>query len=1150
MINKMKMKMTRRKDRSLKKKTKIGGRKTRNSKIEFPEKNLKFFDDSKLIMKGGGSNERLNEKFIGILGELEVIMMKHGEPFRAKAYHKAQETILGYLEDIHDYKELKGLPGIGPTILEKLKEYSETGTLKVIEREKNNPVNILADVYGIGPKKAKELVDKGINSITMLRTEEGKKHLNENQLKGLEFYEDILKKIPRSEIEEYLMLFTTVFKCIIKPSDEASFEIVGSFRRGSLQSGDIDVIVTSNSQEVFKTFIDKLIENKIIIHVLSRGEFKCLVITKIPCSGVARRVDFLFTDKKEYPFAILYFTGSKAFNTVMRHHALKNGLTMNEHGLYLMNGKKKGLIVDHSFASEKDIFDYLGLQYKKPEERIDGRDVLGVGKEFGVDKSLDAQKDLGADNEFEKLNLGVNEKKTAKNKTLKKKNLNKKILLIEEEKDDVKEVSKKKKKEDTEVIKKIKKLIPLSPTISSTSGVPSYNTPLAGYPISETIEDTDTDMVKDKDKDMDTSLHDDKSVVFIIKEFKSKGITVLERLNEDELANIIDEANKAYYNDKPLMTDNDFDIIKEYIEKRFPNNKILFEIGASVKKNKVKLPYFMGSMDKIKPDTLAIETWKKKYHGPYMVSCKLDGVSGLFIDKGGKKSLYTRGDGKYGQDISYLIPHLRLPNKKGKQSEIAIRGEFIIPKEVFNKKYKGEFANPRNMVAGIINQKKVDIKIKDIHFVAYELIEPSKKPLEQMKFLEDINIECVLYKEEKNITNEILSELLVEWRKDYKYEIDGIIVTNNEIYDRVVKNPEHSFAFKMVLSDQIAEAKVVDVLWTPSKDGYLKPRVRIEPIHLGGVTIEYATGFNGAFIKENKIGVGALIEIIRSGDVIPHIKSVTVPAEVTKMPDVPYIWNATNVDVILDNKINKDLKENDVIRLKLITGFFKGIGVDGLGEGNVDRIIDAGYNTVPKILDMKLDDFLKVEGFKMKLATKIFEGIKIKLDEASLITIMSASNIFGRGFSETKLDVIMTNLPDILTSNEGWEKKIKLVSDVKGMAKKSAEAFVEKIPIFLTFLKECKLDYKLNKNKDGLLDKEKIDVSHVLYGKNIVISGFRDKALVDELKQVGAKNSSSISKNTFVLIVKEKDDKTGKILDAEELGIPIMTLEEFKSKYL
>jgi NAD-dependent DNA ligase len=91
----------------------------------------------------------------------------------------------------------------------------------------------------------------------------------------------------------------------------------------------------------------------------------------------------------------------------------------------------------------------------------------------------------------------------------------------------------------------------------------------------------------------------------------------------------------------------------------------------------------------------------------------------------------------------------------------------------------------------------------------------------------------------------------------------------------------------MVLSDQVAEVKVVDVIWTASKDGYLKPRVRVEPVHIGGVTIEYATGFNGKFIEDNKIGVGAIIQLIRSGDVIPYIKSVVVPAETGKMPDIP-----------------------------------------------------------------------------------------------------------------------------------------------------------------------------------------------------------------------------------------------------------------------
>ena len=114
---------------------------------------------------------------------------------------------------------------------------------------------------------------------------------------------------------------------------------------------------------------------------------------------------------------------------------------------------------------------------------------------------------------------------------------------------------------------------------------------------------------------------------------------------------------------------------------------------------------------------------------------------------------------------------------------------------------------------------------------------------------------------------------------------------DDHIFPRTDKNPEHAFAFKMVISDQVAEAKVVDVEWNISKTGYLKPRVEIEPIRLGGVTIKHATGFNGNFIESNKIGIGAIIEIIRSGDVIPYIKSVITPAETAKMPNIPYKWN-------------------------------------------------------------------------------------------------------------------------------------------------------------------------------------------------------------------------------------------------------------------
>ena len=173
------------------------------------------------------------------------------------------------------------------------------------------------------------------------------------------------------------------------------------------------------------------------------------------------------------------------------------------------------------------------------------------------------------------------------------------------------------------------------------------------------------------------------------------------------------------------------------------------------------------------------------------------------------------------------------------------------------------------------------------------------RPSAQMKTLDQLNVNNVYYEIADDILNEFLSDKLVEWREKYLYEMDGVIVINNKIYDRVNHNPDHAFAFKMVLSDQIAEAKVIDVIWRPSKDGYIKPKVRIEPIRLGGVRIEYATGFNAAYIKNNKIGVGAMIKLIRSGDVIPYIMETIVPATHVKMPDLSYKWNKTRVDIVL-----------------------------------------------------------------------------------------------------------------------------------------------------------------------------------------------------------------------------------------------------------
>jgi NAD-dependent DNA ligase len=405
-------------------------------------------------------------------------------------------------------------------------------------------------------------------------------------------------------------------------------------------------------------------------------------------------------------------------------------------------------------------------------------------------------------------------------------------------------------------------------------------------------------------------------------------------------------------------------------------------------------------------------------------------------------------------------------------------------------------------------------------------------------------MDTVKYKTADSLSNELLSDLLVDWRTNYKYEIDGIIVAHNKVYpERKNKNPDHAFAFKMVLSDQVAEAKVVDVLWSPSKDGYLKPRVQIEPIELGGVTITYATGKNASFIEKNKIGVGSIIELVRSGDVIPDIKKVVVPSSDPLMPDVAYIWNDTHVDIMLVDK-----SADVTVREKNILGFFKTLEVEGVGPGVVKKLMTSGFDTVPAILRMTEDDFLSLDGFKKTMAHKVYTNVQKGVKDANLPLLMKASNIFGRGFGERKITPALKKYPSILLDKESESVKIAKLITVDGWSTKSSTEFVKHIGAFIAFLKECGLEDRA-KASTIVKTEKKMDTTHPLYGKKIVVTGFRPKELMELIQSKGGELGSSVSKKTFAVIVKELDEDTGKAEQARQLGVSVMTPESFRQLY-
>ena len=1118
-------------------------------------------------MNETNTNTSTLNNFIKLLNSLVTITKNQGEHFKSVAYTKAINELQKYLKSTevstqvlsyNDLKKLK-LPNIGKTILEKYEEFLKTGTLEVVEREKANPVNIFANIYGIGPIKAKELVTKK-NIVTLEQLRAQQNNIQENKLPllntkqqiGLKYYEDLLKRIPRTEIEEFKELLTQNFSETLIENSETqennSFEIVGSFRRNKSDSGDIDLIITSynNDKSIFEKFIKKLVAKHIVLELLSNGETKCLTIGKLlKDNAIPRRIDFLYALPQEYAFSILYFTGSKEFNTSMRQHALNVDLTLNEHGFHKMSTsnsqRSKEEKITKLFKSEKDIFDFLCMEYKEPHERIDGDSVV--------------------------LTLPIDEIKT-------------KILNYQEEPEPEPEEPKPEEPEHkpeeppenkTLIIEQQEQKKKKSETLKSQRTEPNQK------PKVHTLK-------KHTKKITNDALQN-------IEKLKAQGITSLAILSVEELTHMLTEAINNYYTsefkENTLLTDNEYDILREYILAKDPTNKIALEQHTQVKLDhtKVKLPYEMWSMDKIKPDTSALDKFKQTYKGPYVISAKLDGVSALYSTENDQANLYTRGDGKYGQLINHLIPYLKLPTEKN----ITLRGELMIKEDLFKMKYKGQFSNSRNFISGLVNRKTLthleEQILKDIDFVTYEVLMPKNlTPSQQYNKAVELNTISVLNIQDisaEQLTNDYLSSKLLEYRTTYLYSIDGIICIDDNIYPRVSKNPDHAFAFKMVLTDQEIEAKVVDVLWTVSSNGLIKPRVQFEPVTIGGVSITYATGFNAKFIKDNNIGLGALVKLIRSGDVIPYIAEVLVPAQAPLMPnstEYEYIWNATNIDIILvNNKTDPRVIEKTIIK------FFKDLEVEGLGDKNVKKIIASGANTIEKIINASIEDLMKVEGFKQKMASKIHDSIKTQVKKATLAQLASASNIFGQGFAEKTISTILEACPTILTSDLTEEEKVAQIKAIKGFADKTARQFVKSIAQFNSFMekirpikeenelkeKETIEENELKEEENETIEenelketikenelKEEEQQSNSLKNKVLVLSDFgksvyTKKEITNEVIKLGGHVEATLTKETNILVVGNILKHTTKIVKAKKNdAIEIIQLDDFLKKYL
>lgn len=297
--------------------------------------------------------------------------------FKVNSFKKTIEIINNLDFEIKNIEQLKNIKGIGKGTIERIQEIINTGKLNEIPTREKNTSDLdefkkLQTITGIGPSKAKELIEKKIkfNDLINNPNDEILKNITHHQKIGIKYYYDILKPIERNiiiEVEKFLSKF------------DFKFNICGSYRRNKSTSGDIDVLIMKNDKSL-KDIIELLTKKKFLLdHLTECGETKYMGICKIKKSH-CMRIDIRLISPESYPYALLYFTGSKKTNTMMRNQAIKLGFKLNEYSLvkknvpiYPNNKLDKSSMtysdVPLYFDSEEMIFECLNLKYLKPEDR-------------------------------------------------------------------------------------------------------------------------------------------------------------------------------------------------------------------------------------------------------------------------------------------------------------------------------------------------------------------------------------------------------------------------------------------------------------------------------------------------------------------------------------------------------------------------------------------------------------------------------------------------------------------------------------------------------------------------------------------------------------------------------------------------------------
>lgn len=635
-----------------------------------------------------------------------------------------------------------------------------------------------------------------------------------------------------------------------------------------------------------------------------------------------------------------------------------------------------------------------------------------------------------------------------------------------------------------------------------------------------------------------------------------------------ELIDILNKAASVYYQGKDeIMSNFEYDRMYDELsalEKESglvlagsPTQKVGYEVLSELPKQTHPSP--MLSLDKTK-QVDELSSWLGSKEG--LLSWKMDGLTVVLTYENGELlNAVTRGNGVVGEVITNNAKVFKnLPVNIPFKGRMVLRGEAIITYSEFKKinallSEEEQYKNPRNLCSGSVRQLNNEITAKrNVELYAFTLVEAEgvdfkNSQQNKMEFMKEQGFQTVEYKvvTAKNIYETV--EWFSEKVKTNDFPSDGLVLLYDDIsygesLGSTAKFPRNAIAFKW--ADETAKTKLTEVEWSASRTGLINPVAIFEPVELEGTTVSRASVHNISIVKELKLGIGDTIEVYKANMIIPQIAQNLTKSGSLEIPDkCPVCGEKTSIHK--ENDVEVLFCENpDCLakKIKSISLFVSrdAMNIDGMSEATIEKFISKGF--LHELADLfKLnrykDEIISMDGFGEKSYEKL-----VKAAETAKITT-TAKFIYSLGIA----NIGLSNAKMVCKAFSNDLEKIRHASidelvEIDGVGEIIAESFVK------FFANENN-----NHMVDDLLDivtleDEENDNANDMEGMNFVITGsvnhFSNRSEVKELIEGrGGKVTGSVTSKTKYLINNDSTSNSSKNKKAKELGVQIITEDEF-----